>query len=373
MSGLCALLLLAAIAVGAGSAGAHQMNLTNARIVLLPDRQVAVDLAIKGSDVDKVVGTAIFDDATGLVNPDAVAAAARSIAAYVEQHASVIGKDATRCRPTPVAVLPDEDGVVIRTRWSCGEVGDPLVYRSTVLTEAYADARQVVLIGSGAGAAQSLLDAAQTDVALTEPEGFVGVVRRYVSAGIEHIFLGYDHIAFLVAIMLWARRLLPVVKIVTAFTVAHSVTLSLAALDIVRIPGAVVEPAIAASIVYVALENYVSRDVDRRWRNTFVFGLVHGFGFAGALQEYGLPGDALIPALASFNIGVEIGQIAIVSLVMPVLLLGDRLLGHRGTLRPRRAAATVYALSGVIGALGAYWFLVRTILPEPAWSRLLGS
>ncbi len=190
------------------------------------------------------------------------------------------------------------------------------------------------------------------------------VVARFIGAGIEHIFLGYDHIAFLVSVVLWSRRLWPVVKIVTAFTLAHSITLSLAALDVVRIPSAVVEPAIAASIVYVAAENFLSRDVGKRWRITFCFGLIHGFGFASALQELGLPRSALVPALASFNIGVEIGQIAIVSVVMPLLWALDRLPapGPRAGIVPVRSGLVVYPISAVIVVLGSYWFLVRTVL-----------
>ena len=182
-------------------------------------------------------------------------------------------------------------------------------------------AKQVVLIGGGPDPAQALLDASQTEVRLTAPPpALLDVIWRYVEAGIEHIFLGYDHVAFLVAIVLWARRLWPVIKIVTAFTVAHSITLSLAALQIVVIPSAIVEPAIAASIVYVAIENFFSRNVDKRWRDTFAFGLIHGFGFASALQEFGLPRGAVVPALGAFNIGVEVGQVAIVSLVIPLLI-----------------------------------------------------
>ncbi len=158
--------------------------------------------------------------------------------------------------------------------------------------------------------------------------------------------------------MLWATRLWPVIKIVTAFTIAHSITLSLAALDVVVIPSEIVEPAIAASIVFVALENFFSRNVDRRWIVTFVFGLVHGFGFAGALQEFGLPRGAIVPALATFNIGVEIGQIAIVLIVVPVLIGLDRLLAADGA-APVRASALVYALSGTITVLGSYWLLSR--------------
>jgi hydrogenase/urease accessory protein HupE len=241
-----------------------------------------------------------------------------------------------------------------------------LRYRSTVLTDVSPDARQVVLIGAGPDAAQDLLDASRTETVLTEapPPSLLQVIARYIEAGIEHIFLGYDHIAFLAAIVLWARRLWPVVKVVTAFTIAHSITLSLAALDIVRIPSSIIEPAIAASIVYVAAENFLSRDIDKRWRDTFCFGLIHGFGFASALQEFGLPRSALVPALASFNLGVEIGQIAIVSLVVPVLLGIDRLyaIGRRAGMPPIRPAPAVYGISAVIIALGSYWFIDRTVL-----------
>jgi hydrogenase/urease accessory protein HupE len=221
------------------------------------------------------------------------------------------------------------------------------------------------------------LDASRTETTLTAapPPGLLQVIGRYTRAGIEHIFLGYDHIAFLAAVVLWARRLWPVVKVVTAFTIAHSITLSLAALDIVRIPSSIIEPAIAASIVYVAAENFLSRNIDKRWRDTFCFGLIHGFGFASALQEFGLPRSALIPALASFNLGVEIGQIAIVSLVVPGLLAMDRLLANshrRAALpTPTRSALAVYAISAVITSLGSYWFLARTVLS--AWAQSMGG
>jgi hydrogenase/urease accessory protein HupE len=219
----------------------------------------------------------------------------------------------------------------------------------------------LVLIGAGPNAAQDLLDAARNETALTAapPPSLLHVIARYIGAGIEHIFIGYDHIAFLIAVVLWARRLVPVVKIVTAFTLAHSLTLSLAALDIVKIPNAIVEPAIAVSIVYVAAENFLSRDVEKRWRITFAFGLIHGFGFASALQAFGLPRGARIAALASFNAGVEIGQLVIVSLALPVLLLLDRWFASPGV---PRAAPMVYAVSGVICVLGTYWFVMRTLI-----------
>ena len=163
----------------------------------------------------------------------------------------------------------DGDGVITRNTLllSRRSPGD-LVYHSTVLTASNSSARQVVLLGVGPdGAAQALLDDTNTTVAISvPPPSLLSVMQRYLVTGIEHIFFGYDHIAFLIAIVLWARRLLPVIKIVTAFTLAHSITLSLAALQIVVIPSTIVEPAIAASIVFVAVENFFSRDIDGRWK-----------------------------------------------------------------------------------------------------------
>jgi hydrogenase/urease accessory protein HupE len=200
---------------------------------------------------------------------------------------------------------------------------------------------QQTLSQSPVAALYSVVTSVNRGILAASIPSHVQVIGRYLEAGIAHIFLGYDHIAFLAAVVLWARRLWPVVKVVTAFTVAHSITLSLAALDIGQIPSAIIEPAIAASIVYVAVENFLSRDVEKRWRDAFGFGLIHGFGFASALQEIGMPRSALVPALASFNIGVEIGQIAIVCLVVPALLGMDRLLASdRGVVaRPIRPSA----------------------------------
>jgi len=358
------------------AAQAHQINLTNARLMVRPDRTVEVEIAMKGSDADRVAGTRVFDDKTGLVEPATLTAASVPIVAYVGGHTAVLGEGGGLCRPGAGSVAPDGDGVVVRIPWFCAGVADPLRYRSTVLTDVSPDARQVVLIGIDPDAAQDLLDASRTETLLTAapPPSLLQVIGRYTQAGIEHIFLGYDHIAFLAAVVLWARRLWPVVKVVTAFTIAHSITLSLAALDIVRIPSSIIEPTIAASIVYVAAENFLSRDIDKRWRDTFGFGLIHGFGFASALQEFGLPRSALIPALASFNLGVEIGQIAIVSLVVPALLGMDRLLANsngRAALPTTRSAPAVYAISAVIIGFGSYWFLARTVLS--AWAQSVGD
>jgi hydrogenase/urease accessory protein HupE len=169
----------------------------------------------------------------------------------------------------------------------------------------------------------------------------------FVKLGIEHIITGYDHLLFLVALLATARGFWSVVRIVSAFTLAHSVTLSIATLDILTIPARIIEPLIAASIVWVALENLLVAEPDRRrWIWSFVFGLVHGFGFASALGELDLKGSAIVRALVGFNVGVEIGQLIFVALFLPALAVLKR--GRGASLTPRIASVAV-------AIVGSYW------------------
>jgi len=130
-------------------------------------------------------------------------------------------------------------------------------------------------------------------------------------------------------------------------------------LDIVSPPTRLVEIAIALSIVYVAAENFFVRDLRRRWLVTFVFGLVHGFGFAGVLREYGIPRDALVPALAAFNIGVELGQIVIVVAALLVLHLIEK---RVSAFQPAPSTRLVHPLSMLVLVLGVYWTIARVIV-----------
>jgi len=179
--------------------------------------------------------------------------------------------------------------------------------------------------------------------------------RGFTVLGIEHILSGYDHVLFLVSLLLVGGSLARVFKTVTAFTVAHSLTLSLGVLGLVQLPGRWVESAIALSIVYVAAENIWRADVRSkdRWWVTFVFGLVHGLGFAGILTEMALPHTALAISLASFNIGVELGQIAIVVIVFGLLHLVKTWRGEHAV----RRWASVGAMSA-----GLIWFIQRAFL-----------
>lgn len=361
-------------------AAAHSPDLVSSIFRIGEGRIVAGEITMKGSDVDRAIGTKIHDNATDKIIPDALTAATPAIMSYLALRAVVAGADGTACPTTETRLLVEGDALTTLVKWNCAATKGDLVYRSTLLTHALPAARQIVVVGDAVDASQAMLtkDVLQTNL-IGEKATLLEVALDYIWSGIEHIFIGFDHIAFIVAVLLWARNLTSVIKIVTAFTVAHSITLSLAVLGYVDIPGEIIEPLIAASIVMVAVENFISRNVDRKWKYTFLLGLVHGFGFASVLKEFGLPQDALVVALATFNIGVEIGQIAIVCIALPIVVaLGRMVKTWRFTLpRPLTAnltspdgtmtvdvgtAAVVYAMSATIGLLGLYWLIERTLL-----------
>ncbi len=186
-------------------------------------------------------------------------------------------------------------------------------------------------------------------------QSLVSVVRSFVFSGVHHIFIGPDHILFVVGLLLLGGSMGQLLKIVTAFTIAHSITLGLATFGVLRPPAAVIEPAIALSIVFVGLHAFLgSKMRDPRLLFAFCFGLIHGFGFANVLQEMVLPRHALGWSLAAFNGGVEIGQACIVLAVAPLLALLRR--------RSVRASERVVA-GGALGvtAAGAFWFFQRVI------------
>jgi len=188
-------------------------------------------------------------------------------------------------------------------------------------------------------------------------QGVAAVIRKFVPAGIHHILIGPDHLLFLVGLLLLGGSIRQLLVVVTSFTVAHSITLSLAALNIVTPPARLIEPAIALSIVYVGADNILAkggRDV-RAWI-AFTFGFIHGFGFANVLREMDLPRRALGWSLFSFNIGVEIGQLLVVVLVATALTV----LRARSEWSRRHLA---FAGSIVVIAAGAYWFVQRVFFP----------
>lgn len=220
---------------------------------------------------------------------------------------------------------------------------------------------------------QAILDQERTafDYYAGTWQGATAVMGVFIPAGIEHIVIGPDHVLFLVGLLLLGGSLWRLATIVTAFTLGHSITLSLAALEVVSPPAAILEPVIALSIVFVGADNLLvlrdrastappeapkavaPRDI-RAWV-AGVFGLVHGFGFASVLREFGLPLTALGWSLFSFNLGVEIGQLAIVLAIAAAL----GAVRHRDLKLARRIAI---AGSVVVLAAGSYWFVERVFL-----------
>ena len=230
------------------------------------------------------------------------------------------------------------------------------------LDPAYGD---LILRGTGENAAygEFLQAGAESQaIAVVGPtqRGAWEVFVQYLGVGYEHILpLGLDHILFVIGLFLLSPRARPLLWQVTAFTAAHTVTLALGTLGIVNVPGSVVEPLIALSIVYVCVENLMTTKL-HAWRPiiVFAFGLLHGLGFASVFEEYGIPDGQLVPALLAFNIGVELGQITVLAACFLAvgLWFRDREWYHR--------VVTVPA-SLVIAAIGLYWAVTRIgLVPE---------
>ena len=211
-------------------------------------------------------------------------------------------------------------------------------------------------------------DNATQTLKLAEPGG-IAQFATYVADGVKHIAIGVDHILFLVALLLPAVLLrsggkwVPVadlsaafwsvLKIVTAFTVAHSITLSLAVLEVVQLPSRFVESAIAASVLITALDNLWPVLPRKRWLVAFTFGLLHGFGFASVLIDLKLPASALVLSLFGFNVGVEIGQLVLVAILMPLTYVSRASKGY--------TRIVLGAGSALIAVISLGWLLERSL------------
>ena len=198
---------------------------------------------------------------------------------------------------------------------------------------------------------ESVLSYESRELAIGEVT-FMQSATQFLLLGLEHIFTGYDHILFVISLLFGAKTFKNILSLVTAFTIAHSITLILATLEIVQLPGRFVESAIALSIIYVALINIFNSDSKHQPWLAFGFGLIHGFGFAGILSEMRLDGSQLATSLLSFNIGIEIGQLIIVSLVFPIILWLRKL-----TFKPVKWV--IPGTSVAILAFGLIWFIER--------------
>lgn len=270
------------------------------------------------------------------------------------------GGRALEATVTDVSVV--EDNLVFRLVYPRA-AGGALRFKATHLSRLSPDfiAHVVVTDEAGKVLASHVLRQNQPAVEIEPPSGAVeskddarGSFLSFLRLGVEHILKGYDHLLFLLGLLVACRRFKTMAVVITCFTLAHSVTLGLAALDLVALSPRLVEPLIAASIVFVGVENLLRTDEPRRrWALTLAFGLFHGFGFAGVLKEAGLgsSGAGLLVPLFSFNLGVEIGQIAVAAVVLPLLF---RL--RRWPAFERRGQRLI---SLFVVLAGAYWLVER--------------
>jgi hypothetical protein len=336
--------------LGAVAVAAHPANVAHARITIV-ETMVEVALSMNLFEVDLVLS--LDRDLDGRVDAGELAARRADVAAYLRRTVGVSagGRElAGELGHLQVGRSADGRAVIEATlTFRTEHPRRDLAVRCEPLSELGGDHTTLARIDAG-GRSQEFVF--RRGVTYGHAPGVVATALEFLKLGMLHIVIGYDHLAFLLGLLLTGASLPAVVKMVTAFTAAHSITLSLAVLDVVRLDPILVEIGIALSIVYVAVDNLSGRTRDGRWLVSFVFGLVHGFGFAVVLQELRLPSSGLVTSLLSFNVGVELAQIALVAVIVPALY---------GLTRTRLHAPLTRAASAVILSLGLFWLYQRTL------------
>jgi hydrogenase/urease accessory protein HupE len=338
--------LLAALLAGALPARAHQTSVSFS------------ELNVRGAEIDGTLRFALADLRPQLesadVDPrklDAEALAGLLLEPFVLKTS---GQPCALQKGVQSAAEGD-DGLSLTARWLCPLPVEELSVRVGFLDFFPSGSAHLSSIRFGPDeVSQRVAQADEPSFEARRVRSVKAEFFRFLRLGIEHIFTGYDHIAFLIGLLLLGGSVKRLLGIVTAFTVAHSITLALAALDVLAPSPRFVEPLIAASIVFVGLEDLWALRKERledalrhRWMITFAFGLVHGFGFASVLRELQLPRAVLATGLVSFNLGVECGQICIVLLALPIL----RKLRSIKNFAPAAAVC--------VAGLGAFWLLQR--------------
>lgn len=343
-------------------------------VLSLPQRLFAHELgASKGEYAVTEAGTSIRINLSA--REGALAAGGSGDAAPSAEQAAklaalvVLRRGETVCEgSTPKSSLIEKDWLLELEYPPCGTEGNYHVELGALFKALRIGHTHAAFISDSAGKRDDTLHSGRPTLELAAPAGSAPstepapvartrgqIAVEYIKLGIEHILMGFDHLVFLLGLVIIGGRLKHMLAMVTAFTVAHSVTLGLAVTGVFNPPGSVIEPLIALSVAYVGVENFLVKDASKRWRITAAFGLIHGFGFAGALGEIGVPQGHLALGLATFNVGVELGQLMVMALVLPIILA----LGKREWFRERG----VKVFSVAVAVLGLFWFVTR-LLPE---------
>ncbi len=379
------LALLAFTLLGAGQAWAHKPS--DSYLTLRPVRSlvhVKWDIAVR--DLEVAVG--VDGDGDGRVTWGELRAQAPAARAYAVAHLALTA-GGQRCVPErerDEQVVGHSDGayLVQFLVFRCPLPVSALVVDYSLLFDLDAQHRGLARLDDGTGRVL-IFDTDRRHLELEVASDRGGQLQAAIRAGVHHIWAGYDHVLFLLALLLPAvlrRRdggawmgvtrlggaLADVARVVTAFTLAHSLTLTLAALGLVSLPSRVVESLIAASVILAAANNLYPILRRDRWIAAFALGLLHGFGFSATLRDAGLSGAGLLKTLFGFNLGVEIGQMAIVAVFVPVAFV----------LRQTRIYRSAILLGGsaVIVAVASVWFVERAFatpilapLAARLWSR----
>lgn len=346
-----ALLILAFFFGVAGNAPAHTAGLSSAA-VQIDAEAIHAELTFAATDIESLLP--MDADKDGRLT-QAEFAARQDVLEELALTAFEVTIDVQKLGPYIESVAFDNVDAIHLKLGYARRAGTQLSFRSPLLPQLARGHRQHLSVRNAAGKiiAEHVLAATDNTFALTENRRTT--LADFILLGIEHIVTGYDHLVFLFGLLVVGGSFRAVVKIVTAFTVAHSITLALATFNLLNIPSKIIEPLIAASIVYVGIENIFRKDLERRWLLAFGFGLVHGCGFASVLREMGIGASAggVATPLFGFNAGVEVGQLAIASLVLPLIWQMKK--------RPNYQPVYVPALSVIIALAGGVWLVQRLL------------
>ncbi|WP_205526010.1 HupE/UreJ family protein [Pyxidicoccus trucidator] len=339
------LLVVVVLSLAASPAAGHPLDMSTLSVQVEQDRVLQM-LTIRKDSVEELLGPNWAQ-----LPPDEFMMTVFS----ATLGASALSAGGEPCELLPMEMEPGDGNFRLSATASCparGALKQTFGFLQRVTGEGQS---LIVLTDIDGETRRQVVEASHPDITFArkggEEHGFPG----FIWMGVKHIVEGYDHLVFLLGLLLagssWRRLLL----VVTSFTVAHSITLALATLSVVSLPSRWVESAIALSIIVVATLNLLGKKGDKRWMLAFAFGLLHGFGFASALAELELSRSELTSALFGFNVGVELGQATLVLLALPLLLL----------LRRSRFAPPVELVLSVasIGG-GLYWLWLRAILPS---------
>ncbi|HTQ06482.1 MAG TPA: HupE/UreJ family protein [Polyangiaceae bacterium] len=341
---------LAVASFAAGPARAHAVGVSSGEY-RVDGKTLYGDIGMAGRDFARWL-PALDTNHDGTIDADEITAGHDALATAL-QTGLLVRDGAKACSGSldRAWALEEEGGVVFQVHYTCANAPGRLSLSFPLLDGLPAGHRHLGRVFRAGKPQVKVLDRAHStweladaDAAPSASESLGKLAWSMLKLGVEHILTGADHLVFLLGLILVGGRFRSLIGVITAFTLAHSITLALAALSVFAPSPRLVEPAIALSIAYVGIENLFVSDASKRWRITFPFGLIHGFGFAGALREIALPRSELPTALVSFNLGVEIGQLAVLALVLPLTAVARRApwFGARGV----RLSSIAIALGG---------------------------